>query len=38
VKKFILQVDTNGDGNIDQSEFIQMFANVIGNLFTSSQK
>ena len=38
VKKFVLQGDANGDGEIDQSEFTQMFANRIGNLFISSQK
>ncbi|CAF4011136.1 unnamed protein product [Rotaria sp. Silwood1] len=38
VQKFILQGDANGDGSIDRSEFIQMFASRIGNLFVSSHR
>ncbi len=38
VKKFVLQGDANGDGNIDRSEFIQMFTGGIGNLFISFHK
>jgi Ca2+-binding EF-hand superfamily protein len=38
INKFVLQGDANGDGNIDQSEFIQMFAGGIGNIFIVSHK